>query len=136
SVGAIVFWAWNGVLAAFSVLDLLTLPPLDALSAEREAPDQVDLGRRFHVLVKLRIADDGAPKKWWIEDDLPQTFEREPCILPSSVSEAGGVAEITVPYTVRPKERGKYTLRTVFVRLLGTNGLWQRQAHLPCEQAI
>ena len=136
SVGAVVFWAWNGVLAVFSALDLLTLPPLSALSAEREAPDQVDLGRPFPVKVTVRIAGDRLPRGWRIEDDLPATFVPEPSYLPTSSAVAGGTAAITVPYAVRPKERGRYTLSTVFVRLLGSYGLWQRQAHLPCEQDI
>lgn len=131
AAGAIVFWAWNVTLAVFSILDVLSLPRLAEIRAERQAPEKADLGRPFAVQVKVHLAGSRLPSAVCIADDLPDTFVQESAPAVSTETE-----EFEFQYIVRPKERGRYRLRTLFVRLRGAYGLWLRQAHLPCEQEI
>lgn len=134
AVGSLVFWAWNATLALFSVLDVLSQPPLRRISAVRTAPEQVDLGRTFPVKVTLRVEGDRLPRGGRIVDDLPDTFAQPPERQWALTFDEAGRAEAS--YETSAKERGRCTLRTVFVRVHGSFGLWQRQAHVPCEQDI
>ncbi|WP_309122491.1 DUF58 domain-containing protein [Paenibacillus sp.] len=133
-LGLLAMIAWNGTLAAFSAADLWSLPAASAVRARRDAPGKVDLGRPFETT--LAVAIDGArlPKRGSLLDDLPDAFDTEAGTTPRELAFDG--ADATVRYDVLPRERGRYALRSVFVRLRGALGLWERQAHVPCESEV
>ena len=134
-LGGLALLAWNGTLAAFSVVDLRSLPSSHDIRVRRDAPDKVDLGRPFAAALTVTIDGTRRPKRGSLLDDLPDTFETDAGTTPRPLDFGDG-AEASVRCDVRPRERGRYALRTAFVRLRGALGLWERQAHVPCEAEI
>lgn len=133
--GILTLLAWNTALLLFSIVDVAMLPGAGELRAARQAQEQVDLGRDFEAAVTVTASGRRLPHSGALLDDLPDTFAAVLPVAPLRLAFAGGPAA-SVRYTVRPRERGRYALRTVFVRVRGSLGLWQRQAHLPCEQEV
>ncbi|WP_199617106.1 DUF58 domain-containing protein [Paenibacillus alkalitolerans] len=131
-LGALVFWAWNGTLAVLSAAELALLPGPGRLTADREAPDRVDLGRPVNVRLAIRVAGGRQPLSGQAIDGLPDTFAG-PDEWPA-LRFRGRAAEAA--YETRPTERGRYVLHTVFVRYGGALGLWRRQTHIPCTHEI
>ncbi len=134
-LGTLALLAWNGTLAAFSLADLWSLPRLPDVRVRREAPERVDLGRPFETRLAVSVDGTRRPRSGWLLDDLPDTFETDAGTAPRRLAFEGGAAA-TVVYAVRPRERGRYALRAAFVRLRGALGLWERQAHVPCEAEV
>jgi uncharacterized protein (DUF58 family) len=134
-LGTLVFWAWNATLALFSAIDVLSQPSPQQISAERVLPEQVDRGRPFRVNLTIRIDGARLPRGGRLVDDLPDTFVSPP-IEQWTLRFDGAASETSVDYETRPRERGQYTLSIVYVRIRGSLGLWQRQAHVVCEQTI
>ncbi len=135
-LGTLTLLAWNGTLAAFSAADLWSLPSRAAVRVRRDAPDRVDLGRPFESRLAVSVDGTRRPRSGWLLDDLPDTFETDAGAAPRPLAFEDGAGEATVVYDVRPRERGRYALRTAFVRLRGALGLWERQAHVPCESEV
>ncbi|TLS49704.1 DUF58 domain-containing protein [Paenibacillus antri] len=133
-LGLLAIIAWNGTLAAFSAADLWSLPAASAVRVRRDAPEKVDLGRPFESAVSVTIDGARLPRRGTLLDDLPDTFDAEAGTAPRPLAFDG--AEAAVRYDVLPRERGRYALHAVFVRLRGALGLWERQAHVPCESEV
>ncbi|MBU7315520.1 DUF58 domain-containing protein [Paenibacillus sp. SM 69] len=129
--GAAVQWLVCGVLLGLSALDLSLLPRRRSLRVSRSLPEQADIGSPFEVTVRAE-APQLMSLKLTVADDLPQTF-RSPA-EPLTMAWEGKTAEIR--YTTQGRERGEYRFRSVWLRLRGRIGLWEKQARVELEQTI
>ncbi|KEQ23850.1 DUF58 domain-containing protein [Paenibacillus tyrfis] len=129
--GAAVQWLVCGVLLGLSVLDLSLLPRRRSLRVSRSLPGQADIGSPFEVTVRAE-APQPVSLRLTMADDLPQTFVTPG--EPLTTAWGGKAAEIR--YRTLGRERGEYHFRSVWLRLRGRIGLWEKQARLELEQTI
>lgn len=139
--GTAVFWGWNMLLLALSIVDAAMLPRRRHLAVQRRLPERADLRQPFEVELELTCRD---PRRLRVEaaDDLPITFSgallgdaggsgpdrsapdrvRTPVL--QGLMEAG---RLILRYETSGGERGTYRFAAVGVRYYGGLGLWKKQ---------
>lgn len=133
NAGSALFWAYNGLLAALSALDVWMLPRRGAIRAERLMPERVDLGKPFGGEVRL-FYRGALPIRAWVKDDWPLEFD-----APETLAfELGGGKPASRPFAAIARQRGKYRLSWLEVRFWGGLGLWMKQVRLeaPAEMRV
>lgn len=119
---------WMSAVVAIAVLDALLCRTLARLEISRSLPDPLSLNSRNPVTLRLRNRGR-VPQNLVVFDDLPDELRPEGNLQTVVVPPYG---ESSVRYTVRPAQRGKFSLGDVYVRGLGLFRLsrWQRRYRL------
>lgn len=125
-------WWWQAVVGvdlvvlAVATADLLTIPPLRALTVQRSMARVASLGG-WHA-VELTLAYRGHRRlRLQLTDDTSSGLRIEPPIHSVSV---GKNSRVSLFHKLLPERRGRFELETVFVSLLSWGGLWRRTRRL------
>jgi len=122
----------DSVLVAVLLYDLVSLPRLGDVAAERSVPHVVSV-RRFHaasITLTNRLARALAVD---VTDDLPSASEVRELPVHLHLPER---SRTKIEYALKLDERGETRLSTVFVRVSSALGLWERILRVPCETSV
>lgn len=129
-IGFLLLWAVNGLLIAFSILDVVTMPRRSQFAFTRQLPEQSDIRQPFAVSIMVDNKSN-QPVELWLQDDLPYEF------APMELLHARiGAGEQELSYQTLGKERGLYTFSSLYVRFSGWIGLWAKQTKVEHAQTI
>lgn len=141
--GAILFWRhWfpaalplcvslNALALVLAALEYFLMPDADALEIERLLPHQffhrrpatVELRMRSHLPVGVRLR---------LQDRAPPSFQELDPLFTRDVPR--GTHELTMRYTVRPRQRGEYMFSELGIRMTTRIGLIARQFTITLPQ--
>jgi uncharacterized protein (DUF58 family) len=109
------------------LLDLFSVPRQQDFSIERKCGHIASLGKPQEV--SLIVTHRGRRNQILeIRDGAEEKLRPEPAELLLAIR---AKSRSTVPYELRPSRRGRFELRSVFVRARSRWGLWQRMMEFP-----
>jgi uncharacterized protein (DUF58 family) len=127
--------AYNFVLVALTVADLLTLPRPDAiLTAERRVDEKLSLGASNPVVVEIRSLLKSALVVE-ARDEPPFRFEIDG-LTQQRLTVPGGNRPVSFTYHVIPSSKGDFRFGDVFVRYRSWLGMIERIGRIPAEQSV
>ncbi|MCA9173173.1 MAG: DUF58 domain-containing protein [Planctomycetales bacterium] len=119
------------VALAIVLADLFLVPPRTAFSATRETGRIASITKRHAVTLRLtnHLAQ---PLLVDIKDDLPEAFGR-----PEEFRlRLDARSRATVRYSVKPRRRGAFTMRSIYLRTTSRLGFWIRLIEAPAESVV
>lgn len=150
-LGMYVFWAYNGLLLLFGLIDIVLLPRRKEFTVERLIPERVDVRQDFEVQLRLMTRQ---PHHIHIElvDDVPISFKTRLHAISQNIAAPAASSKLpTAPvtttgifrgtsgdysYSAHPEERGKFIFRHMVLRYYGGLGLWKKQLQAELQQEI
>lgn len=120
------------VLAAYMVVDAMLLPRRGRVTVRRIVPDRVSIGEPTRITFEIANATRREVDVR-VADDLPPLLEADPAY---GVGTIGPRSEGQVEYRLIARQRGRYALSRVDVRVLPRLGLFCRQMALELPSEI
>lgn len=119
-------WVWifvvNGLFLLLTLLDLLFSPRRKQLTFQREVPEELERGQRYHV--NIQISNKSSyPFSYRLLDGIPQSFQTS-LPLQGSVDK---LASASLSYQVVAPIRGKHEISRLYFRYTSLLGLWVKQ---------
>ena len=124
--------AFDVVLFAVAVGDLVTLPRRGQFTAERQALRVASL-RKTHPVALIITNRSPRTQTIWIRDGVPSPLTAEPEELLARLKPR---SRSTLRYALRAGRRGAFTIPTVHLRVRSRFGLWQRYLDYSVENVI
>jgi len=122
----------DGAIVLVALVDLLSLPRPGRIAVSRRSGRVASLGRRHAVTLRLEN-NSHREAELLVRDDVPSVMEADPEEMALRLPPG---AAVEVEYSVRPRERGSWTLQKVHGRARSRLGFWMRQLSWPAETII
>lgn len=123
---------YGAALALYVLFDALVLPRKADIRVVRHVPERVSLG--VPTRIGLEVTNGGRrPVEIRVAEDLPEGLETDPPHV-AGLFEAGATG--TLEYRLTARQRGRYRLGAVDVRVLPRLSLVYRQFRVPLEADV